>query len=114
MRGVTRRTSSPTVALFAKARRLFAYDPTLHPVAPCGHTVAHGPSAKVADSCQAYRYFPAAGRRYPPAGTVANLERVCFVGRNVHGDVHDEQHAPDPTRQADLHDLQHAAQGRER
>lgn len=57
MRGFTRRTSSPTVALFAKTCRLFAHDPTLHPVAPCGHTVAHDPSAKVADRCQANRYF---------------------------------------------------------
>jgi hypothetical protein len=60
-----------------------AHLPTAAHNATRGHTVAHNASARVADICRANRYFRADSQRKRHAGTIANLEKVLFVGPNV-------------------------------
>ena len=48
-----------------------------------GHTVAHAASARVANISRANRYFRAEFQRKRHAGTIANLEKVLFVGPDV-------------------------------
>ena len=57
--------------------------PTAAHNATRGHTVAHNASARVADICRANRYFRADSQRKRHAGTIANLEKVLFVGPDV-------------------------------
>jgi hypothetical protein len=61
--------------------------PTAAHNATRGHTVAHNASARVADICRANRYFRADSQRKRPAGTIANLEKVLFLGPDVNRGV---------------------------